>query len=225
MRKIARRPLWQAGLATALGVLLIGTGWLAACSTTSSDLPTNPANGPANSASLQLASGPTPVVPQPRGNAATGASFGPSVGSLQLPPTPPLPAAVTTAAPPVVGARPTQATGPVMPGVAPTATAAAINVQGQQVLAKPPDVRYRLVYVRADNQLWSVSRAGNDPQVLLAQPTGQEPAGHVTDLNLSPDGNKLLYTVTDGAPTPRVFLLNLADGTLRREPYERRLGL
>ena len=54
-------------------------------------------------------------------------------------------------------------------------------------------------------------------KTILDKPAGSEAPGRVTNLNLSPDGNRLLYTIADGAPAPRVFMLDLNSGAFTRQ--------
>ncbi|HEX6606854.1 MAG TPA: hypothetical protein VF276_08070 [Chloroflexia bacterium] len=202
MRILALRRLRQSGPATCAAALVLGGLLLAACGSEPARVGNVPAAQAAAHARLQTTPGPTPVVPHPQGNANSSGSFGPSLDSLNLPT--PAPTAVPTlpAGPPVAATQPPSA-----------------GVQTRPLPAGQLSVRWRLAYAGLDGQIWTVTRQGTDPRVLLSQPAADGGTGRVIDLNPSPDATRLLYTIVGGPTGPRYFLLDLAAGQVTSVKY------
>src|SRR5207302_1185753 len=68
-----------------------------------------------------------------------------------------------------------------------------------------------------DGKLWSAGRDGNDRRLAVDKPAGDGVPGRVSDLNLSPDATRLLYTITGGGPELRIFMLDLGNGAITRQ--------
>ncbi|HMA34477.1 MAG TPA: hypothetical protein VKY74_08340, partial [Chloroflexia bacterium] len=81
------------------------------------------------------------------------------------------------------------------------------------------NLRGQIVYAGPDNRLWTVGRDAKTPRIVLSNPATGEAPGTLGDLNLAPNGRRLLYSVDADSTTPRPFLLDLDNATLSRQKY------
>lgn len=156
-------------------------------------------------------------------NPDVGSSGGFGIESQPLPPGAGTPAGGTPM--PTLPANPEPANPPpatpppANPPAAPAPPAAAPSTQNRTV---PPDrlnIRGRLVYVNAKGEIWSAARTGQDARIVLARPADRDETGRVTDLHLSPDAQRLIYTTNADSADPHAYLLDLGKGTLTRQKY------
>jgi hypothetical protein len=187
--------------AVALGWLLLA-GLLSSCGFGES--PAAPASQPA-AQSTRLAA----EAPHPLGNGLTGGSFG-EAGVAGAP----LPTAPSTAGP-----EPARSPAAGGAGSGQPATSGSAGIQSMPLPSAAQDVRWRLMYAGPDGKIWTVGREGKDARVLVDSPTADEPPGRVTNLSLSPDGSRLLYTVAGGAPNPRNYMIDLNSAQLSKQKY------
>ena len=239
MSNTTRRAARPAGQVTGIATLLLGALLVAACGSGAPQA-SQVAPAPAGVRPLLQApatvivpiagtAAPGPEVPNPHGNSA--GSFG--IDSPTLPAGPaPTTVAAPTAKPPAAKppANPPAANPPAHPPVArpPTANPAApkppaiTSVGSIQNRHIPPDrlqLHGRLVYAGPNDALWTADRDGHDARIVLSKPADQDPPGALSDLNLSPDGQRLLYTVGGDTPAPHAYLLDMGGATLSRQPY------
>ncbi len=163
------------------------------------------------------------------GDVKSGASFG-NVDALPLTTGPTTPGAATPTAlgaatqAPDTGFQPeaTKAAAPA-PAAGGTKQPADAATGGATIQRSIPPERVdnlygQLIYVGPGDQIWAVGRDGKNAHGVIGVPAAGDAPGPVSDLNLSPDGKRLLYTVGDGAGG-RAYLLDMGKYSLNRTKY------
>jgi hypothetical protein len=103
---------------------------------------------------------------------------------------------------------------------APAASGSSASVQKALPADRVANLYSKLLYVAADNSLATIGRTDKAPQSLIAKPWLSDAAGTPQNLNLSPDGRRLIYTISnaDGS-NPRAYLLDTRAATLDHTKY------
>ncbi|HUS17878.1 MAG TPA: hypothetical protein VM536_23020 [Chloroflexia bacterium] len=208
----------HARTARALGTLLLGSLVLAACaqSTPDSGPSSSTRDGSAARPLQQATPATTPEIPHPPANNAT---TGGSIGGMQINSVP------LGTAPPAAGANPPAAAPATGPGSAPApaapAPAAAGNPpsQGRTIPADRLTIRGALVYVGTDGKLLASTAEGKDPRVILNKPGNTGMEGRLTNLSVSPHGDRVIYTTEADSPTPHAYMFDITKGWLSPQKY------